>query len=208
MGIDDQVCHGLQQCLCAASKSSRLSPIMRRWQKLRSYLVWHVENLGWRKGLIAASRNLWHQVGGGRRVPEQRKPAREEQAVGLQPGELVEVKSVDEILATLDPRRRHRGLRWMTGMRKYCGHQYRVRQRVERIALESNGELRNMKNTVLLEGVMCDGRDFGGCDRSCYHFWREAWLRRVAPEAGECPAPVGAGKRGHCLSQTCTGDTT
>ena len=99
--------------------------------------------------------------------------------MALQPGELVEVRSVEEILATLDRHRRHKGLLWMTGMRKYCGGQYRVYKRVERIALESNGELRNMKDTVLLEGVLCDGREFGGCDRCCFHFWREAWLKRI-----------------------------
>jgi hypothetical protein len=102
-----------------------------------------------------------------------------QETLALQPGELVEVRPIEEILATLDRHRRHKGLLWMTGMRKHCGRQYRVYRRVQRITLESNGELRNMKNTVLLEGVMCDGREFGGCDRSCFHFWREAWLRRV-----------------------------
>jgi hypothetical protein len=48
---------------------------------------------------------------------------------------------------------------------------------VERIMLESSGQLRQVENTVLLEGVMC--RDLYDCDRSCFHFWREAWLRRM-----------------------------
>jgi hypothetical protein len=103
-------------------------------------------------------------------------------SLNLQPGELVEVKSLEEILATLDANRRNKGLLWMSGMSRYCGRQYRVRGRVERIMLETNGELRNMKNTVLLEGVMCDGAAFGGCDRSCFHFWREVWLRRISRE--------------------------
>jgi hypothetical protein len=102
-----------------------------------------------------------------------------QEVLGVQPGELVEVKSADEILTTLGPDRRHKGLLWMTGMRKHCGRQYKVLKRAETIMLESNGELRTMENTVLLEGVMCDGAEFGGCDRSCFHFWREAWLRRV-----------------------------
>jgi hypothetical protein len=46
--------------------------------------------------------------------------------------------------------------------------------------LEGSGELRKLQNTVLLEGVMCDG--IFGCDRSCFQFWREAWLRRVPDE--------------------------
>ncbi len=106
-----------------------------------------------------------------------------QEVLDLQPGELVEVKSVEEILATLDGNRRHKGLLWMTGMSKYCGGRYRVLRKVERIMLETNGELRNMKNTVLLEGAMCDGQAFGRCDRSCFHFWREIWLRRVPARA-------------------------
>lgn len=82
-------------------------------------------------------------------------------------------------MVTLNGDRRNKGLRWMTGMRKHCGKQYRVLKRLETIMLEDSGELRKMKNTVLLEGVMCDGKDFGKCDRSCFHFWREVWLRRV-----------------------------
>jgi len=56
----------------------------------------------------------------------------------------------------------------MTGMRRFCGGRYRVLMRVDKIILESNGELRTMKNTVLLEGVMCDGKDFCGYDRWCF----------------------------------------
>jgi hypothetical protein len=68
---------------------------------------------------------------------------------------------------------------WMTGMRKFCGKRYRVFKRIENILLETNGDSRKMTNTVILEGVMCDGAKFGGCDRSCFHFWREAWLKRI-----------------------------
>jgi hypothetical protein len=64
-------------------------------------------------------------------------------------------------------------------MKDYCGKRYRVFKRLETILLESNGQLRKMKNTVLLEGVTCDGSEFYGCDRSCFHYWREVWLRRA-----------------------------
>jgi hypothetical protein len=101
------------------------------------------------------------------------------EVLALEPGDLVVVKPVEEILATLDANRKCKGLLWMTGMSKYCGKRCRVHKRVGRIMLEANGELRSMKNTVLLEGAMCDGTAFGGCDRSCFHFWREAWLERV-----------------------------
>ena len=67
----------------------------------------------------------------------------------------------------------------MCNMWKFCGKRFKVYKRLERILLESNGEYRTVKNTVLLEGVVCDGQEFYGCDRSCFHFWKEAWLRRV-----------------------------
>lgn len=106
------------------------------------------------------------------------EPAYEER-LGLKPGELVEVKSESEIRATLDEKARNRGMLWMPNMRKFCGKRYRVYKRLERILLESNGEHRNVKDTVLLEGVLCDGEEWFGCDRSCFHYWKEAWLKRV-----------------------------
>jgi hypothetical protein len=151
------------------------------WQKLRSYLVWHIENFGRWKGLKVAGLGPWRRRKRPFREEDQGRNTVGQATLNLQPGELVEVKSVDEILATLDGDRRHKGLLWMTGMTKYCGRRYRVHKRVQRITLESNGELRNMKHTVLLDGVMCDGREFGGCDRCCFHFWREVWLKRIQP---------------------------
>jgi hypothetical protein len=177
--MDDQSCHGVVECLRCGSRRWLFSPLAKPWQKVRSYLVWHVENLGvWRGGWTLCL-SLWRRVSHSSPAPGPGKKNVAGEILGLQPGELVEVKPLDEILATLDGQRRHKGLLWMTGMAQYCGNQYRVYRRVERITLESNGEQRTMKNTVLLEGVMCDGREFGGCDRSCFHFWREAWLRRV-----------------------------
>ncbi len=145
--------------------------------------MWYVKNTGLRGTLRHAvslgARPLRRSRGATRACTRRSGLPQALETLNLRPGELVEVKSLEEILATLDGERRNRGLLWMTGMSRYCGRRYRVHRRVERIMLESNGELRNMKNTVLLEGVMCDGAAFGGCDRSCFHFWREAWLRRV-----------------------------
>jgi hypothetical protein len=177
----DASCHGTFECLQTGSRRWRLSAPFRVYQKLHSYWTWHRENTGVRGMLRHALCRVARPGSRGRVGAEQAagvQPAAPE-IPDLRPGELVEVKSVGEILATLDGNRRHKGLLWMTGMSKYCGARYRVHRRVEHIMLESNGELRNMRNTVLLEGVMCDGKAFGACDRSCFHFWRETWLRRV-----------------------------
>ncbi len=96
----------------------------------------------------------------------------------LQPGELVEVKAEDEILQTLDATGKLRGLAFRPAMRAFCGQRFTVLKRVERIYLEESAKTRTMRDTVLLTGVMCDGLPIG-CDRSCFYYWRESWLRRV-----------------------------
>jgi hypothetical protein len=101
-----------------------------------------------------------------------------DQAHNLQSGEWVEVKSKDEILRTLDEHGKHRGLRFVPEMFEFCGRRLRVLRRVEKICIENTPDVRSVKNTVLLEGGICQGGGIG-CDRSCYHFWREIWLRRV-----------------------------
>lgn len=100
-------------------------------------------------------------------------------ALNLQPGELVEVKSKDEILATLDLNLRNRGLSFTPEMMKYCGKRYRVLKRLDKYFVEEAGIFRQIANTVLLDGVTCDGTAHDGCLRTCYCLYREIWLRRV-----------------------------
>lgn len=103
----------------------------------------------------------------------------EDEVLNLQRGELVEVKSEEEILKTLDGSGGRRGLSFTPEMREYCGRRFRVFKRVERICMEGEAdEMRRLKNTVILEGVICNGGS-RGCDRSCFLFWREAWLKKV-----------------------------
>lgn len=181
MSLHNRSCHGQFDCLQAGSTRRPMNCVLKMYQKVRSYVVWHIENMGVRgtlhRAFIAISKS------GPRTATEIKTVSIEEESLRLRPGELVEVKSVEEILNTLDSNRKHRGLLWMTGMRKFCGKRYRVLKNVEKIVLESNGEVRKMTNTVILDGVMCDGVEFCGCDRSCFHFWRQAWLKRVEQDA-------------------------
>jgi len=40
--------------------------------------------------------------------------------------------------------------------------------------LETSGEMRDIANTVILEGVTCDGHTIlGGCSPHVFHLWRE-----------------------------------
>lgn len=115
---------------------------------------------------------------GGRAVAGS-QPTTPNEALRLQPGDLVEVKDRAEIAATLDARGRNRGLEFAPGMDEHCGGRYRVVGRVERMIDEQTGEMRALRNTVVLEDVRCSGRCARGCPRSNALFWREIWLRRA-----------------------------
>jgi len=101
-----------------------------------------------------------------------------DEVLNLQPGEWVEVKPLAEILKTLDEKATCKGLVFTPEMKKLCGQRFLVFKRLEYMFNECNREKRKIRNTVLLEGAMCTGNGIG-CDRSCFHYWREVWLRRV-----------------------------
>jgi len=102
----------------------------------------------------------------------------EDEVLNLKPGEMVEVKSLSEILETLDDKGKYRGLIFTPEMRKHCEKRYRVYKRLERMFDEYHKSQRRVNNTVLLQGVVCEGAGIG-CDRSCFLYWREVWLRRM-----------------------------
>lgn len=104
--------------------------------------------------------------------------------LGLRPGDLVRVKPVEEIVATLDSRNRNRGLLFAPEMVRFCGGTYRVLKRVNNIVDEKNGEMLEFSNPcIILQSVFCrsefsEQRVF--CPRAIYPYWREIWLDRVA----------------------------
>ncbi len=105
----------------------------------------------------------------------------------LQPGELVQVRSQEEIVATLDKANRNRGLLFDVEMLHYCGGIYRVLQRVHHIIDEKTGKMVNMKYPcIVLEGVACRSDYHRLCPRAIYHYWRESWLQRAV----DLPDPV------------------
>src|SRR5271170_897407 len=103
------------------------------------------------------------------------------EVLNLQPGELVEVRSKEEIMATLDKSQKNRGLWFDSDMLPYCGGIYRVLRRVHRIVDEKTGKIVNMKNPcIILEGVVCKSDFHRLCPRAIYPFWRENWLKRAS----------------------------
>jgi hypothetical protein len=101
----------------------------------------------------------------------------------VQPGDLVQIKSHDEILETLDERNKNRGLFFDVEMVPYCGGKYRVIQRVERIVNDRTGKLVKLPGgCLMLEGVVCRSHYSDrriACPRAIYSFWREIWVRRA-----------------------------
>lgn len=98
----------------------------------------------------------------------------------LKPGDIVCVKSNEEIKATLNRWNQLKGCAFMEEMWPYCGTTQRVYKRVEKFLDERDYQMKKCSGIVILQGVICEGtKDFGPCDRSCFLFWREEWLQKV-----------------------------
>src|SRR4051812_45932616 len=115
--------------------------------------------------------------------------------LGLKVGELVEVRSADEIRATLDEDGELGGLPFMPEMLAYCGR----RMTVHKVAHKSCDNisrtgLRRMSDAVHLSASRCDGSAHGGCENACSLYWKEQWLRRVHPDDPVAPTSD-AGRR-------------
>ena len=101
----------------------------------------------------------------------------------LRPGEIVQIKSAPEILATLDADGKLDGLPFMPEMLAYCGQTVTVYKRADRTCdtIFFDGQ-RRMHDAVFLTGLRCDGSAHGGCQAGCLIFWKESWLRRPSDE--------------------------
>jgi hypothetical protein len=108
-------------------------------------------------------------------------------SLNLQPGELVQVKSKDEIMRTLNSDLRNRGLYFDFEMVPFCeAGDFKVLGRIDKIVDEKTGRLIKLPNPCLiLDGVTCGGNLSSSrmfCPRSVYPYWREAWLKRSADD--------------------------
>jgi hypothetical protein len=99
--------------------------------------------------------------------------------LNLSPGELVQIKSPEEIRATLDSAGKNAGLTFEPDMLEFCGGRYEIAFPIQKIIREETGQMASLSNTVALKGVVCQGTCAKNCPRSNPLYWREAWLRRV-----------------------------
>jgi hypothetical protein len=114
------------------------------------------------------------------------------EALRLRVGELVEVRSAAEILATLDENGELDNLPFMPEMLQFCGKRLIVHKVAHKLCdtIGASG-IRLMTNAVHLAGSRCDGQAHGGCQTGCSLYWKEAWLRRVtADEASALREPA------------------
>jgi hypothetical protein len=122
-------------------------------------------------------------INGGRSYPqvEGRVQGRTpKETLDLQPGELAEVKSREEIFQTLDQTGHNRGLRFDIEMLRYCGKQARVQRRVNRLIDEKTGKMVHIKgDCIVLDGFICAADFHQSCPRGIEEYWREIWLKRV-----------------------------
>jgi hypothetical protein len=96
-------------------------------------------------------------------------------------GDTVEVRSKEEILATLDQHGSFDGMPFMPEMLQFCGKQFHV-SAVAHKTCDTVGETwtgRRLQATVHLDGNRCDGSQHGGCQANCNLFWKDVWLKPV-----------------------------
>ena len=126
-------------------------------------------------------------------------------------GELVEVRSREEILSTLDHNGKLDAMPFMPEMLQYCGKRFRVYRRADKTCDNiKQWSLRRVENAVHLTGVRCDGSAHSNCDAGCLLFWNESWLKKaesdfvkaaqVAPSASQS-VPVSRPAASVCTEQ-------
>jgi hypothetical protein len=122
----------------------------------------------------------------------------------LRPGELVRIKPLEEVLATLDVNNRNRGMFWDAEEVPFCGQSYRVLGRVERIVNERTGQMLELKTPgVILDSVVCQARFSQHrmlCPRSIHPYFREIWLERLEPAPAGLGLPTVAAKHATAAS--------
>jgi hypothetical protein len=99
--------------------------------------------------------------------------------LNLRPGELVRVRSPQEIFLTLDDEGMLDGLPFMPEMVSFCGRTFSVSKRADKTCGHAFTWMRRVHDAVHLSDVRCAGSGHGGCQAACLLFWKEAWLERV-----------------------------
>src|SRR6266576_686778 len=93
-------------------------------------------------------------------------------------GDLVEVRSKEEILASLDRHGCFESMPFMPEMLQFCGKQFRVSAVAHKTCDTVRGTGgRRLQRAVHLGLIRCDGSAHGGCQADCSLFWKDVWLK-------------------------------
>jgi hypothetical protein len=109
-------------------------------------------------------------------------------------GDEVEIRSLQEIEATLDERGCLGGMPFQPEMVSLCGRRGRVFRSIDKIYDYGRTRgMRRLRGCVLVSGLRCDGAAHDACQARCYVIWRTEWLRHLG-EQGPSEARSGAGR--------------
>jgi hypothetical protein len=105
-------------------------------------------------------------------------------------GNMIEVRSKEEILATLDAQGCLEGMPFMPEMLQFSGKRFRVGAVAHKTCetAQQTWKGRGLKTAVHLAGVRCDGAAHGGCQADCNLFWKDAWIKPVDDEEASSSA--------------------
>jgi hypothetical protein len=105
-------------------------------------------------------------------------------------GDLVEICSKEEILATLDEHGCVDGLPFMPEMLRFCGQQFPVRAVAHKTCDTAHRTYKNRRlgASVHLADLRCDGSAHGGCEAACTLFWKDVWLKPVCENVAFNPS--------------------
>jgi len=113
MSTNFESCHGQLDCLINSTLLRCDHVVLKYHQKIRSYVVWHVENMGINTFRFIFSKKTmpYGKLAKGLNADmDKQELLHTQEVLNLSSGELVEVKPISEILMTLDQNRRHKGL--------------------------------------------------------------------------------------------------
>ena len=92
-------------------------------------------------------------------------------------GDVVQVRSLNDIKATLDADGCLDGLPFMDEMAPACGQRFRVYRVIDKVYDYGRSRLmRRLDDCVLLLEQRCDGSAHDACEAACYVIWKVQWL--------------------------------
>lgn len=127
-------------------------------------------------------KRLHHSISGKSPAGGECSIRNDDQKIQFHRGDIVRVRSREQIKALLSGDDANRRCAFMHEMYQYCGRELQIMKFVESFFDEAKQRTCKCRETVILEDAVCSGKQRlyrMKCDRNCYFFWRTDWLERV-----------------------------